>query len=77
MNRDKIRRPYFNSESFIRFVATVRTAFGIGTSKMKAFFGASQNSPKIRLAEYTIVWRRTLQMKVEFEISYSVTISFH
>ena len=66
MNKDKVGRPYLYPESFIRFVATIRTAYGLRYRQTEGFLRAiSEHSPKIRPADYTTIWRRTLQMKVE------------
>ncbi|HPK99797.1 MAG TPA: transposase [Methanofastidiosum sp.] len=60
MNKDKVGRPYLYPESFIRFVATIRTAYGLRYRQTEGFLQAiSEHSPKIRPADYTIIWRRT------------------
>ncbi len=56
MNKDKVGRPYLYPESFIRFVATVRTAYGLRYRQTEGFLrGISEHSPKIRPADYTTI----------------------
>lgn len=68
MNNDKVGRPYLYPEYFIRFVATLMTAYSLKYRQTEDFLRAiSEHSPKIRSADYTTIWRRTLKMKIELE----------
>ena len=68
MNKDKVGRPYLYPESFIGFVATIRTAYGLRYRQTEGFLRAiSEHSPKIRPADYTTIWRRTAAKQIDME----------
>jgi hypothetical protein len=66
MNRNKRGRPYAYTDSFIKFTAFLKTAFGLEYRQTEGVLRAlSKYIPGVKAADYTTLWVRFARMKFE------------